>query len=331
VLFRVLRNGWNKENTGSHIVRNNTIYNCEQTGICGSMGAAFSRIEKNHICNIWTKRQFSGAEIGGIKFHAAVDTYIGGNRIHDCGRGIWLDWMTQGTRVSSNLLYRNDLEDIFLEVNHGPFVVDNNILLSGMSVRTQSQGGAYIHNLIAGAVNMYPEPKRFTPYFLPHSTDVAALTTILSGDDRYFNNIFLGFQGSVKKDEGRNGGLKIYNNAKLPVLISDNVYYSGAEPSDKETGAIVISGHDPGLKLEEKGNSIYLSFKGDDDFKTRRLKIISSDDLGRARIPKARFDNPDGTDLIIDKDFSGNRRTPDNNLAGPFAGGEREVSIFKVW
>ena len=77
VLFRVLRNGWNKENIGSHIVRNNTIFNCEQTGMCGSMGAAFSTIENNHIYNIWTKRQFSGAEIGGIKFHAAVDTKIG--------------------------------------------------------------------------------------------------------------------------------------------------------------------------------------------------------------------------------------------------------------
>ena len=70
VVFRVLRNGWNKENIGSHIVRNNVIRNCEQTGICGSMGAAFSIIENNHIYNIWSKRQFDGAEIGGIKFHA---------------------------------------------------------------------------------------------------------------------------------------------------------------------------------------------------------------------------------------------------------------------
>jgi hypothetical protein len=38
VIFRTLRNGWNKENIGSHIIRNNEIFNCEQTGICGSMG-----------------------------------------------------------------------------------------------------------------------------------------------------------------------------------------------------------------------------------------------------------------------------------------------------
>jgi hypothetical protein len=85
VIFRVLRIGWNKENIGSHIVRNNEIFACEQAGICGSMGAAFSLIENNHIHNIWTKRQFAGAEIAGIKFHAPIDTEIIGNRIHRSG------------------------------------------------------------------------------------------------------------------------------------------------------------------------------------------------------------------------------------------------------
>ena len=150
VTFRTLRNGWSKENIGSHIVRNNEIFNCEQTGICGSMGAAFSVIENNHIYNIWTKRQFDGAEIAGIKFHAAIDTKIEKNRIHDAGLAIWLDWMSQGTRVSKNLLYNNNLRDLFLEVNHGPMLVDNNLLLSPVAMWNQSQGGAFVHNLIAG-------------------------------------------------------------------------------------------------------------------------------------------------------------------------------------
>ena len=36
--------GWSKENIGSHVVRGNRISNCEQAGICGSLGGAFSRI-----------------------------------------------------------------------------------------------------------------------------------------------------------------------------------------------------------------------------------------------------------------------------------------------
>jgi hypothetical protein len=331
VLFRVLRNGWNKENIGSHIVRNNTIYNCEQTGICGSMGAAFSTIENNHIYNIWTKRQFSGAEIGGIKFHAAVDTYIGRNRIHNCGRGIWLDWMTQGTRVSANILYRNDLEDIFLEVNHGPFIVDNNILLSPFSIRTQSEGGAYVHNLIAGAVQMWPEPNRFTPYFLPHSTDVSALTTILSGDDRYYNNIFIGTGDREPKDARNKPGLEVYNNAKLPVWIEDNLYYNVAKPSLKDKDPVTDAGFDPALRLEEKEDGVYLYLNISQLYYTMKTRVINTDILGKARIPKARFDNPDGSPLVIDKDYSGKTRTDQNNYPGPFTGLSGYKVALKVW
>lgn len=104
---------WSKDNIGSHIVRNNTIYNCEQTGIVGSLGCAFSTIERNHIYKIWTKRQFRGAEIAGIKFHGAIDAVIQDNRIKNSLKGIWLDWMIQGTRISGNLIYDIYLEDFF--------------------------------------------------------------------------------------------------------------------------------------------------------------------------------------------------------------------------
>ena len=103
VIFNTLRHGWNRENVGSHIVRNNVISDCEQTGICGSMGGAFCEIYGNHIYNIHSKRQFSGFEMAGIKLHGPIDTYIHNNRIHGCDKGMWLDWMAQGAHVSSNL------------------------------------------------------------------------------------------------------------------------------------------------------------------------------------------------------------------------------------
>ena len=64
---RALENGWNKETIGHHIIRNNTIFNCEQTGICGSLGAVFSQITNNHIYNIWTKRLVWRCRNGGDK------------------------------------------------------------------------------------------------------------------------------------------------------------------------------------------------------------------------------------------------------------------------
>lgn len=327
VTFNTLRNGWNKQHVGSHIVRNNTISNCEQTGICGSMGAAFSIIENNHIYNIYAKRQFAGAEIGGIKFHAAIDARIKGNRIHDTGRGLWLDWMTQGTRISGNLFYNNYMEDIFLEVNHGPFIVDNNILLSATSIRTQSEGGAYLHNLIAGIVHMWPDPNRFTPYFLPHSTDMKALTTIMSGDDRFYNNIFVGM--GIEKS-APDHGLKTYNKAKLPVWINGNLYYNGAVPSSKDVNLTNDSTFNPQVKLIE-GENVLLELTLNKSYKNQKLQLITTELLGKAKIPKAAFDNPDGTPLRIDADYFGNKRSESNPSAGPFENLPEGVAKLKIW
>ena len=75
---RALNNGWNKETIGHHVVRNNTISHCEQAGIVGSLGAAFSTVTGNTIHDIHVRRLFTGAEMAGIKFHAAIDTTICG-------------------------------------------------------------------------------------------------------------------------------------------------------------------------------------------------------------------------------------------------------------
>ena len=44
--------GWSKETVGSHIVRNNVIYDCGQNGIVGHLGSAFCEIYGNEIYNI---------------------------------------------------------------------------------------------------------------------------------------------------------------------------------------------------------------------------------------------------------------------------------------
>jgi len=330
VIFKVLRKGWNKEQIGSHIVRNNTIFNCEQTGICGSMGAAFSIIENNHIYNIWTKRQFTGAEIGGIKLHAPVDALIKRNRIHDTGRGLWLDWMTQGTRVTGNIFYNNDLEDLFIEVNHGPYLVDNNIFLSPHSLKIQSQGGAFVHNLICGIVYTWPEPNRFTPYFLPHSTDIKGLTSIFGGDDRYFNNIFVGSRHGIP-DPRYHFGLEGYMETRLPVWIEGNIYYNEARPSNKDKNSISSSTYDPGLRLVEEGGHGYLQFTLHESYYQHQVDLVTTEKLGEAKIPKARFDLPDGSPLSIDRDYFGSTRTANKNHAGPFSALNKGKVVLGVW
>ena len=223
------REGWTKANIGSHIVRRCNIHHCGQTGIVGHLGGVFSLIEDNHIHHINNKQNLAGAEIGGIKMHAAIDVIYRRNHIHHCTRGLWLDWQAQGTRVTQNLFHDNCLplpddcidpsdpgmgEDIFIEVSHGPTLVDNNLLLSDRSVKLATQGVAFVHNLIAGALTAVGKgtdngaltlsSPRYTPYHVPHRTEVAGFMTFLHGDDRFYNNIFV-------QQPKRPGMVKIYD------------------------------------------------------------------------------------------------------------------------
>lgn len=191
VIFRALRQDWHKDNIGSHIVRNNVIHDCEQAGVVGHLGGAFSQILQNRIYNIHHKRIFHGAEVGGIKLHASLDTQICENVIYSSYRALWLDWQAQGTRISRNVFYDNLSEDFFMEVCHGPYMVDHNLFLSPMNFRNMAQGGAFVHNLFAGRFVVRPELTRYTPYHMPHETAVAGYSNIAGGDDRYYNNIFL--------------------------------------------------------------------------------------------------------------------------------------------
>ena len=209
--------GWTKENIGHHIIRRCNIHDCGQTGIVGHLGGVFSIIEDNHIHHINNKQNLSGAEIGGIKMHAAIDVIFRRNHIHHCTRGIWLDWQAQGTRVTQNLFHHNTLptlsedpdkeeflgigDDIFVEVSHGPTLIDNNILLSTRSLKLAAQGIAVVHNLIGGALTCVGRgtdngaktlsSSRYTPYHVAHRTEVMGFMTFLHGDMRFYNNIFV--------------------------------------------------------------------------------------------------------------------------------------------
>ena len=179
-----LENGWNRETIGSHLVRNNQILHCGQAGIVGSLGCSFSTITGNEIHEIRQNHQYGGCETAGIKLHGGIDVQIIGNHIYRCAHwgGIWLDWMSQGARVSRNLLHDNS-NDLMFEMNHGPMLIDNNIMLSANGVRDASGGGAYVHNLILGTQSIWAElTGRATPIFEPHSTDVILSAKAAGGE-----------------------------------------------------------------------------------------------------------------------------------------------------
>lgn len=325
-IHRAIKQGWSKENIGHHIVRNNTIFNCEQTGICGSMGGVFSTIENNNIYNIWTKRQFTGAEIAGIKIHASIDMLIRNNRLANCGRGLWLDWMAQGTHVTGNLLYDNTTDDIFVEVNHGPFLIENNICLSKLSLRDWSEGGAFAHNLFAGNIELRPQGRE-TPYHKPHSTELAGLKNIDCGDNRFYNNIFV---GDTPEKQYSSSGLKMYNDAKLPVFADGNVYLNGANPYNKEENYIQVD-INPNIKIDEIDDGTYLVIDLEKSNLEMKNSLVNTSLLGKAKIPNQGYENPDGSAITIDYDYFGNQINKRNPTPGPFEKLNPEKSKIKVW
>ena len=380
--------GWSKETTGSHIVRNCDIHDCGQTGIVGNLGCVFSIIENNHIHHINNKRNLAGAEIGGIKFHAAIDVIIRNNHIHDCTRGIWLDWQCQGTRVSSNLFHDNCMsrdhllkkenkdglglgEDLWIEIAHGPTLVDNNIMLSERCVKLPAQGVAFVHNLFYGAITAvgrgvnngtekYPSP-RYTPIHRPHSTDITGFMTVLHGDARFYNNVFiqpdvrqgmidiceeehdnewddgnlvagtLSYSGYMKEEEWKkyfdgycgegSADTRDRYYMPLPVYTGGNVFFNGAKPCDIEEDYTVDEEHKVTVRLNSD-NGIY-KVSCDYEQYLPKAKLISSDTLGEAFEPEERFETPDGEDIIFDTDHYGNKRVG-TVIAGPFAKGAQK-------
>jgi hypothetical protein len=360
-VFAARQIGWDKEHVGSHIVRRNTIFNCGQCAVAGHLGCAFSTIEDNHIYNIGLKREFYGYEIAGIKLHAAIDVEIRHNRIHDCSLGTWLDWQAQGTRVSRNVYYRNN-RDLFVEVSHGPYLVDHNVFASPVALELFSQGGAFVNNLVGGAVRLQPVMDRATPYHRPHSTQIAGYAVVYGGDDRYIGNIFLGgelgkayslpVEGECQLGYGTGGydghpssldeylarvaqqppgDLQRFIVVKQPAYIRDNVYAPGTQAFAAEGSAIVL-GEGVSFRVVEEDGTVYLEAQLPDDFAKSKLPVITSADLPRVRFVDADFEGRDGSPIAIDLDAVGQRKEASRHYpAGPVACLRPGTSRVKLW
>ncbi len=182
-------------------------------------------------------------------------------------------------------------QDIFVEVSHGPTLIDNNILLSDVSLRFATQGVALVHNLICGAFTSVGGGTtwRYTPYHIPHCTEVMGFMTILHGDNRFYNNIFIQKWPSedyvIRNDhdpqvsfrENRQVGTHVFDEyptydewigqfdfskhpnmralepvhfGHLPIWGEGNAYLNGAKPWKKEVNYLLVEKGDQEIKVE---------------------------------------------------------------------------------
>ena len=238
-------------------------------------------------------------------------------------------------------------QDIFVEVSHGPTLIDNNILLSDVSLRIATQGVAMVHNLCAGSFTMVGEGTtwRYTPYHMPHRTEVMGFMTILHGDDRIYNNIFIqkwpseelvlenDSDPSQKQIENRKVGTYCFDEyptydewiaqfdmdeefpnmmkhaephfGHLPVWIDGNAYFEGARAWKNEKNSFVDDSGKVYVDVVEKDGGYFLDTNIYEVLGGFKADMISTDVLGEAFEPSQKFENPDGTPITFDVDYLG--------------------------
>lgn len=347
-VFRALHIGWSRERIGSHIIRNNKIYDCGQNAVVGHLGCIFSQITGNEIYNIAVKHEFYGHEIAGIKLHAAIDVQICNNYIHDCTLGTWLDWQAQNVRVSSNIYAQNN-RDFFIEVTHGPYLVDQNIFASAYNFDNAAQGGSYVHNLCAGFLNHYPVLNRSTPYHLPHSTEIKGCALVYGNDDRWYQNVFVGGNEKDKKYGTADyngaptsleeyisrvlargeGDVELYEQEKQPAYINMNVYLNGSQAFDREQ-QYCTDLEKSAFELYEKEDGLYLKIKLPEKMFQMDTQMITSKLLGMTRISEMVPEQPDGSSYELDTDFFGEKREK-KPVCGPFEKVHSGYNDIKIW
>lgn len=185
---------------GSHIVRNNYIAKCGQSGIAGVF-SWHSQILYNMIEDTNYRNEFSGAETAPIKVHYMNEGLIKGNYVKNSkggnSAGIWTDWGNQNVRITGNIVM-NSPWGYYAEAVFGPILVDNNVFIGNSDIRTlDATGIVFANNLFLDNANIHNDGSgRNAYYFQPGTMNE---TTALTSPEKFFwyNNLV---QGSTLPD-----------------------------------------------------------------------------------------------------------------------------------
>lgn len=153
------------------------------------------------------------------------------------------------------------------------------------------------------------------------------MTTIKGGDDRFHNNVFVGNGETPTAAQKGNlqelrwissHGLWGYDGRELPLQTGGNVYYHGAQPYAKEANPLVLSNHNPAIRLVEEGGQVVLHLTLGKSLPQAATTFVTTELLGRAKIPGLPYVNPDDSPLRINTDYLSKRRSQTRPTPGPF-------------
>ena len=116
------------------------------------------------------------------------------------------------------------------------------------------------------------------------------------------------------------------------LQATGNVYLAGAKPSTHESEPLLPEDFEPGMKLEEKSDGWWFEMSVNPDWRSQqRRAVVTTGLLGKATIPDAPFEQPDGTPYRLDTDYFGETRSADNPSPGPFRLTDKKQIHLKVW
>ena len=282
--------------SGDHVIRNNVIMRCGQSGITGMLYISNSQIVGNHIEDINYRNEFGGAETAGIKHHWGHKLHIRSNFIRSvtAGHGIWADFQNNNWRVEGNVILGAGVYAMMAEANHGPNLYANNIFVGGGIGVYSSRADAWVHNLFIN-----------TPQTWVNQTYGGRPPV---GDARWVNNMFIG--------DGLNSSLAPPDNR-----YSRNVFLDGAVPHPDDADAVI--GNTPtDIQVLETSEGVVLGFHVDEPTLSAGYPLVVDDTL------ELNFD----IDATVEADFFGEQRSELSNSPGPFATlqpGRNEFTVYE--
>jgi parallel beta-helix repeat protein len=286
-------------------------------------------IEGNLILQTNYRNEWGGAENAGIKLHETVDAVIRNNCILGIrgtftggpidASGIWLDWSNQNCRISGNVISGCAGQTIKLEANHGPILVDNNIL-AGSKFQEWGQGTILVHNLFDNCLlDCVFDNGRSSQYYPAHSVSGAGSANFPTGYDKWYNNIFIG------------KGLDNAPTSATAFAANNNVYLDGARKAPFEGAGSVADASINSSTFSADSSQGVIAFSISAADLGVACQQITGDLIGVLPVPNVKMDNPDGTPLTVNTDYFGRPIDAAHVLPGPFQTVAQGANYFKIW
>jgi hypothetical protein len=189
-------------------------------------------------------------------------------------------------------------------MNHGPILVDNNILV-GQPVRSNSEATVFAHNLFVDCGYVYsPDTGRRSQYYVPHTTKGVGRKTGTAQDDKWFNNIFVrrGLDG-VKTASG---------------YVSDyNVFLEGAKQSSFGDENSVVDAYVTGFTIKDRPLGTTITFSVNDSPFPAKGPRVNAKLVGVFPTVGQTIEDRYGHPIEVDTDFNGRKYS--RPVTGPIA------------